>query len=62
MDFDLKKPLTVQGLCKRYPAFQLQDVSFSLEPGCVTGFIGRNGAGESTTINAILSFVRRDAG
>ncbi len=62
MDFDLKKPLTVQGLCKRYPAFQLQDVSFSLEPGCVTGFIGRNGAGKSTTINAILSFVRRDAG
>ena len=62
MDSEMKSPLTVQGLCKNYPAFQLKDVSFSLEAGTITGFIGRNGAGKTTTINSMLSFVRPDAG
>ena len=62
MDFEMKTPLSVQGLCKNYPAFRLQDVSFRLTPGTITGFIGRNGAGKTTTINSILSFVRPDAG
>ena len=55
-------PLSVKGLCKNYPEFQLKDVSFSLEPGTITGFIGRNGAGKTTTINSILSFIHADAG
>ena len=62
MGSEMKSPLTVQGLCKEYPAFRLQDVSFSLAKGSITGFIGRNGAGKTTTINAVLSFVRPDAG
>ena len=62
MAFEMKTPLTVQGLCKNYPAFQLKDVSFSLVPGPITGFIGRNGAGKTTTINSMLSFVRPDVG
>ncbi|MCI1462902.1 MAG: ATP-binding cassette domain-containing protein, partial [Solobacterium sp.] len=32
----------------------MKDVSFSLEEGRITGFIGRNGAGKSTTIKAML--------
>ena len=62
MAFEMKTPLTVQGLCKNYPAFQLENISFSLTPGTITGFIGRNGAGKTTTINSMLSFVRPDAG
>ncbi len=62
MEYEKKSPLTVQGLCKNYPAFRLEDVSFRLEPGTITGFIGRNGAGKTTTINSMLSFVRLDAG
>ena len=62
MDSEMKSPLTVQGLCKYYPAFRLEDVSFSLTPGTITGFIGRNGAGKTTTINSMLSFVHPDAG
>ena len=62
MDSEMKSPLTVQGLCKTYPAFRLENVSFSLTPGTITGFIGRNGAGKTTTINSILSFVKPDAG
>ena len=59
---EIKSPLTVQGLCKHYPAFSLKDMSFSLVPGSITGFIGRNGAGKTTTIKSILSFVHPDAG
>ena len=59
---EMKSPLTVQGLCKYYPAFRLEDVSFSLTSGTITGFIGRNGAGKTTTINSMLSFVHPDAG
>ena len=47
MDSEMKSPLTVQELCKYYPAFRLEDVSFSLTPGTITGFIGRNGAGKT---------------
>ena len=55
-------PLSVKGLCKNYPSFQLKDISFDLPPATITGFIGRNGAGKTTTINSILSFIRPDAG
>lgn len=55
-------PLQVQGLCKAYPSFRLQDVTFSLRPGKITGFIGRNGAGKSTTLKSLMHFVRPDSG
>ena len=49
-------------LCKTYPAFRLRDVSFAVEPGAIMGFIGRNGAGKSTTIKAMLNLVHPDGG
>ena len=54
--------LEVKGLCKTYPAFELRDVSFAVEPGAIMGFIGRNGAGKSTTIKAMLNLVHPDGG
>ena len=39
--------IDIRGLCKKYPTFALQDVSFSVPQGAVMGFIGRNGAGKS---------------
>ena len=54
--------LSVRKLCKNYPEFRLEEISFDLEEGKITGFIGRNGAGKTTTINSILSFVRPDGG
>jgi len=52
----------VQNLAKRYPAFELADVSFGLEGGKITGFIGRNGAGKTTTIKAMLNLIHPDGG
>lgn len=54
--------LTVDKLCKNYPAFALKDVSFSLEKSKITGFIGRNGAGKTTTLKSLLNFVHPDSG
>lgn len=54
--------LEVKHLCKHYPSFTLKDVNFSLEKGKITGFIGRNGAGKSTTLNSLLHFVHPDNG
>ena len=54
--------LEVQGLRKTYPAFRLEDVSFSVPEGAVMGLIGRNGAGKSTSLKSILGLVHPDAG
>lgn len=54
--------VSVSGLNKHYPGFELKDVSFTLEKGTITGFIGRNGAGKSTTLKAMLGLVHPDRG
>lgn len=54
--------LCVQGLCKHYPGFALEDVRFSLAPNHIMGLIGKNGAGKSTTLKAILNMVRPERG
>ena len=42
--------ICVDKLCKEYPDFSLQNVSFCLPKGSIMGFIGENGAGKTTTI------------
>lgn len=54
--------LEVKNLCKKYPAFELKNVSFSLAKGKITGFIGKNGAGKSTTLKSLFNFVHPDNG
>lgn len=54
--------LRVQGLCKHYPGFSLEDVSFSLAPNHIMGLIGKNGAGKSTTLKSILNMVSPERG
>lgn len=52
----------VRNLVKRYPSFELSEVSFCLDSGRITGFIGRNGAGKTTTIKAMLNLIHLDGG
>jgi branched-chain amino acid transport system permease protein len=55
--------LSVEGVGRRFAGLvALQDVSFSVRPGFVTGLIGPNGAGKSTLINAISGVVPPSSG
>jgi ABC-2 type transport system ATP-binding protein len=40
----------------------VSDLSFTVEPGSVTGFLGPNGAGKTTTLRMLLGLERPDAG
>ncbi len=46
---------------KKYDGFML-DCTMTVEEGCVTGLIGRNGAGKSTAFKAALGLIRLDGG
>ena len=55
--------IEVQGLTKRYGAVTaVEDLTFSVQPGHVTGFLGPNGAGKSTTMRMILGLDKPTAG
>lgn len=54
--------LEVKNITKKYPSFNLDDVSFNVEEGSICGFIGRNGAGKTTTLKGIMGLIHLDAG
>jgi ABC-2 type transport system ATP-binding protein len=55
--------IEVQGLTKRYgEKIAVDGLTFSVEPGMVTGFLGPNGAGKTTTMRCILGLDYPDAG
>lgn len=54
--------IRVSGLNKQYGGFALKDVSITVEPGEIVGFVGANGAGKTTTIKSILGLVPPDSG
>jgi ABC-2 type transport system ATP-binding protein len=54
--------LEAKSVVKRYGDFALQDVSFTLEAGTITGLVGRNGAGKSTLIRGTMGLIRLDGG
>ncbi len=58
----MEQVLRIRNLCKKYPGFQLQDVSFTVEKGMIMGFIGRNGAGKTTTLKSVMKLVHPDSG
>ncbi|MDE7312795.1 MAG: ABC transporter ATP-binding protein [Eubacterium sp.] len=53
--------LRLDNVKKHYREFDL-DCSIEVQKGCVTGLIGKNGAGKSTTFKLILGLVRADSG
>src|SRR3954447_17991910 len=55
--------IEVTGLTKQYGARTVvDDVSFTLEPGTVTGFLGPNGAGKTTTMRMVAGLVPTTSG
>ncbi|HEY0260103.1 MAG TPA: ATP-binding cassette domain-containing protein [Lacisediminihabitans sp.] len=56
-------PIEAKGLTKRFGEFTAVDgVTFSVRPGQVTGFLGRNGTGKTTTLRMMLGLERPTSG
>ena len=60
----MEAALQIRNLCKSYKntEFKLENVSFQIPSGTIMGFVGKNGAGKSSTINAVLNIVQKDSG
>lgn len=55
--------ITTTALTKSYGTTPVvRDVSLRCEPGTITGFLGANGAGKSTTLRMIVGLTRPDSG
>jgi ABC-2 type transport system ATP-binding protein len=55
--------IEIDGLRKRFgPVQALDGMTFTVQPGYVTGFVGPNGAGKSTTVRVVLGLDAPDAG
>jgi ABC-2 type transport system ATP-binding protein len=55
--------ITIESVTRTYGAFTaVNDVSFTAQPGRVTGFLGPNGAGKSTTMRIMVGLTRPTSG
>jgi len=55
--------IVVQNLTKHFgPVAAVQNLSFHVEPGSVTGFLGPNGSGKTTTLRMLLGLVKPTSG
>src|ERR671935_846205 len=55
--------VTIRSLSKRYGDLAaVEDLTFSLQPGTITGFLGPNGAGKTTTLRLLLGLAKPTAG
>src|SRR5262245_47162820 len=55
--------IDVRGLTRRFGNFvAVKDLSFSVKPGEIFGFLGANGAGKSTTIRMLCGLLKPTAG
>src|SRR5256885_5733053 len=55
--------IVISNLTKVYKTVRaVDDLSFTVQPGRVTGFLGPNGAGKTTTLRMLLNLVRPTAG
>jgi ABC-2 type transport system ATP-binding protein len=56
-------PVEINGLSKHFgPVLAVDQLSFTVQPGRVTGFLGPNGSGKTTTLRMLLGLVHPSAG
>lgn len=58
----MENVIELQNVNKAFKGFELKDMSISVKKGFVTGFIGGNGVGKSTTIKLIMNLLQPDSG
>ena len=55
--------IQVQNLCKDYGAIKAVDlINFEVAPGELVGFLGNNGAGKSTTMRILTTYIPASSG
>ncbi|HTZ57850.1 MAG TPA: ABC transporter ATP-binding protein [Acidobacteriaceae bacterium] len=54
--------IELEGVCKSYRFFALQNVTVKVPQGTIMGLIGPNGAGKSTTMRILMGLLRQDRG
>ncbi|MBM7542781.1 ATP-binding cassette domain-containing protein [Amphibacillus cookii] len=52
----------LKNVTKKFKGFAVEDMDLQIKQGFVTGFMGENGAGKSTTIKMMLNLLQPDAG
>lgn len=58
----MENVIELQNVSKSLKGFQIKNLSMEVKKGFVTGFIGANGAGKSTTIKMIMNLINPDSG
>lgn len=58
----MERVINLQGVSKKINGFSINDMNLQIEKGMVTGFVGENGAGKSTTIKLIMNLLKPDEG
>ncbi len=58
----MENVVELKNVTKRFKGFSVNHINLQVKRGFVTGFIGANGAGKSTTIKTMMNLLRPDAG
>ncbi len=62
-DDELPQAVVFRSVTVRYgPTVAVQDVSFSVESGCLAGVVGPNGGGKSTLLKSVVGLARPQRG
>ncbi len=58
----MENVVELKKVTKSFKGFSVKDIDLQVKQGFVTGFIGSNGAGKSTTIKMMMNLLKPDAG
>lgn len=58
----MENVVELKNVTKKFKDFSVKNIDLQVKQGFVTGFIGANGAGKSTTIKMMMNLLRPDAG
>ena len=54
----MENVIEIRNVHNEFKSFKIEDLSFNVKQGFVTGFIGANGAGKSTTIKILMNLIK----
>ncbi|KKK34670.1 MULTISPECIES: ABC transporter ATP-binding protein [Bacillales] len=58
----MDKVIEFENISKEYSGFSIKNIDLNINKGYITGFVGANGSGKSTTIKMIMNLVKPDSG